>query len=229
MTEYIKKINEELMSRKSEKLSKFSGGLIPTGKPVLGVRIPELRSMAKQIAKEDWKGFMDTCPEEYIEHQQLKAMVLGYAKDDLEIILEYADRFIPHIQDWSVNDSFCQTFKIARKYPDKVWEWLCSYAQKDDEYSQRVAAVLMLSHYLTEEYIDRVLSLLNRLSCPAYYTKMGVAWCLATAYAKFPEKTMVFLKDNCLDDWTYNKSIQKMLESFRVSEEDKIVLRQMKR
>lgn len=222
-------LNRELRSLRSEKLSQFSGGLIPTGKPVLGVKVPELRKIAKRLAKEDWKGFLDTCPEDYYEHQMLKAFVLGYAKGDLETILSYADNFIPHIQDWAVNDGFCQTFRIARKYPKRVWQWLLTYAGKEDEYSQRVVAVFMLSHFLTEEYIDDVLALLNTLTCPAYYTKMAVAWCAATAYAKFPEKTMEFLKNNTLDNWTYNKSIQKMLESFRVSEQDKKILRQMKR
>ena len=70
---------------------------------------------------------------------------------------------------------------------------------------------------------------MDKLDNPAYYTKMGVAWCVATAYAKYPEATMQYLKDNKLDDWTYNKSIQKMIESFRVPDEDKKILRAMKR
>lgn len=229
MKDRMKKIDEQLMALKTEKLSKFSSSLIPGSKPVLGVRVPELRKMAKQIAKEDWKGFVTDCPNTYYEHQLLKAFVIGYAKDDLSVILQCADEFIPSIGDWAVNDGFCQTFTIARKHRKEVWEWMLGYAGKEDEYSQRVAAVLMLSHFLVEDYIDDVLDEMNQLTNPGYYTKMGVAWCVATAFAKFPEKTMEFMKNNTLDEWTYNKSIQKMLESYRVNDEDKQILRKMKK
>ena len=103
------------------------------------------------------------------------------------------------------------------------------YGAKQEEFSQRITAVLLMSHFLTDDYIDRVLEQMNRLNFDGYYTKMGVAWCVATAYAKYPEKTYAFLLDNRLDDWTYNKSIQKMRESFRVSAEDKEMLQKMKR
>lgn len=227
--ELIRWVDDQLEELGTEHQASFSQKLIPGSKPILGVKIPELRKIAKVIAKEDWQGFVLRCPEKYFEQQSLKAFVIGYAKADLDTILSYADRFIPSIADWSVNDSFCQNFKIARKYPEKVWDWLMGYAKKNDEYSQRVVAVLAMSHFFVDDYIDRILELMNRLDFPGYYTRMGVAWCVATAFAKFPEKTMAFMKDNQLKDWTYNKSIQKMIESYRVTPEDKIILKTMKR
>ena len=103
------------------------------------------------------------------------------------------------------------------------------YAGKKDEFSQRVVAVLLMSHFLTEEYIKPVLDVMNDLDYDGYYTKMGVAWCVATAYAKYPDETNSFLIENRLSDWTYNKAIQKMLESCRIAEEDKAALRKKKR
>ncbi|MCI8491074.1 MAG: DNA alkylation repair protein [Lachnospiraceae bacterium] len=225
----IEEINQRLFTLAEEKNAKRSSSIIPGAKPILGARIPDLRRLAKQIAKEDYQGFLEQCPDTYFEQQSLQAFVLGYAKDDIETILWYADRFIPKIGDWSVNDSFCQTFTIARGNRARVWEWLMGYAAKEDEYSQRAAAVLLMSHFLTDEYVQPVLDVMNRLSCDGYYTRMGVAWCVATAYAKYREETYAFLLDNRLADWTYNKAIQKMLESFRVSDEDKKMLRGMKR
>lgn len=218
-----------LQTLADEKLANFSSGLNPGSKPMLGVRLPELRKIAKEIAKEDYKGFLEEGPDTYFEYETLKAYVLGYAKDDIETILAYADRFVPTIGDWSVSDSFCQNFSIAKKYPERVFDWLMGYAKKEEEFSQRVAAVLLMSHFLVPEYICRVLAVMDTLQYDGYYTRMGVAWCVATAYAKFPKETAEYLANNKLQDWTYNKAIQKMCESYRVGDEDKAYWKARKR
>ncbi len=207
----------------------FSSSLTPNCKPMLGVRLPELRKIAKEIAKEDYKGFLEECPDTYFEYETLQAYVLGYAKDDIESILSYADRFLPKIKDWSVSDSFCQNFSLARKHPERVFSWLMEYAKKEEEFPQRVVAVLLMSHFLVPEYIDRVLTVMDMLQYDGYYTKMGVAWCVATAYAKFPKETAAYLANNQLRDWTYNKAIQKMCESYRVADADKVYWKERKR
>lgn len=222
-------LESRLRALADEKLANFSSGLNPTCKPMLGVRLPELRKIAKEIAKTDYKDFLEHCPDSYFEYETLKAYVLGYAKDDIETILFYADQFVPTIKDWSVNDSFCQNFSIARKYPERVFDWLMDYAKKNEEFPQRIVAVLLMSHFLVPEYIDRVLAVMDTLQYDGYYTRMGVAWCVATAYAKFPKETAGYLADNKLQDWTYNKAIQKMCESYRVAEEDKAYWRARKR
>lgn len=222
-------LEPRLRALATEHQAKFSSSLTPNCKPMLGVRLPELRRLAKGIAKGDYRGFLEECPDTFFEYEILQAYVLGYAKDDVEVILSYADRFVPKIRDWAVNDSFCQNFTIARKYPERVWEWLMTYAKKEDEFSQRVVAVLLMSHFLVPEYIDRVLAVMDTLQFDGYYTKMGVAWCVATAYAKFPKETAKYLEENRLRDWTYNKAIQKMCESYRVGEGDKAYWKERKR
>ena len=136
----------------------------------------------------------------------LQGLVIGYVKAEMEELLEYAAAFIPKIHDWSVNDGFCSTFKIVRKHRAEVWDFLMQYRASESEFEQRVVAVMLMDH-----------------------CKMGVAWGIATAYAKFPQETQAFLLENELDDYTYNKAIQKMLESYRVSAEDKEMLRGRKR
>lgn len=225
----IQEVNERLYALAEEKNAKRSGSITPGAKPMLGARIPDLRKLAKLIAKEDYQKFLKECPDDYFEQQCLQAFVLGYAKDEIDVILSYADAFLPKIRDWAVSDGFCQTFVIARKHRKRVWDWLMEYAGKEEEFSQRVVAVLLMSHFLTDEYIASVLLMMNRLDFDGYYTKMGVAWCVATAYAKYPKETNAFLLENRLEDWTYNKAIQKMTESFRVKDEDKARLRKMKR
>lgn len=225
----IKDINNELFALAAEANKTYINKLIPGCKPCLGIRIPDLRKLAKRIAKDDYRSFMENCPDDYYEQEALQAFVIGYAKDDISAILGYADRFVPKIRDWSVNDAFCQNFSIARKHPQEVFDWLMKYVPKENEFLQRVVAVLLMSHFLNDDYYDKIYSVMDRLKFDGYYTKMGVAWCVATAYAKYPEATYEYLKDNMLDDWTYNKAIQKMLESYRVSDKDKEMLKSMKR
>ena len=222
-------LEPRLLAFATARQAKFSSSLTPNCKPMLGVRLPELRKIAKEIAKEDYQGFLEECPDTYFEYETLQAYVLGYAKDDIEVLLSYADRLVPKIQDWSVNDSFCQSFSIARKHRERVFEWLMGYAKQEEEFPQRVVAVLLMSHFLVPEYIDRVLAVMDTLQYDGYYTKMGVAWCVATAYAKFPQKTAKYLEENQLRDWTYNKAIQKMCESYRVDDADKAYWKARKR
>lgn len=207
----------------------FYQKLTPGIKPVLGVRIPELRKLARKIAKEDYKGFLEANPMDTFEMETLQAFVIGYAKDDIQQILHYFRAFVPLVHDWSVNDSLCQTFRIARRYPQEVYDMLMEYADSKNEFEVRVVAVTLMSHFLNDTYIDRVIEVLDRLHAEDYYAKMGIAWAVATVMAKYPDKCMAYLKNNHLDDWTYNKSIQKMIESFRVSDEDKATLRTMRR
>lgn len=218
-----------LKSLASEHQASFSSSLTPNCKPMLGVRLPQLRKIAKKIAGEDYRTFLEECPDTYFEYEILQAYVLGYAKDDIGTILSCADCFLPKIKDWAVSDSFCQSFTIARKYPERVFEWLLGYAKREEEFFQRVAAVLLMSHFLVPEYNHKVFAVLDTLQFDGYYTKMGVAWCVATAYAKFPKETGAYLADNRLQDWTYNKAIQKMCESYRVEEEEKAYWRTRKR
>ncbi len=212
-----------------EKYQKFNSGLIPGSDPILGVRIPMLRDLAKQIAREDWRTYLKGAQDTSYEEICLQGFVIGYAKADIEELLSYAAAFIPKIHDWSVNDGFCATFKIARKHRERVWDFLMQYKDSEHEFEQRVVAVMLMNHFLEKEYIDRVLTVWDELKHEGYYCRMGVAWGIATAYAKFPEETHAFLLENHLDDVTYNKAIQKMIESYRISAEDKEVLRAMKR
>ena len=203
--------------------TKFSEMIIPGADPIMGVRLPVLRVLAKKIAKDDYKSFLRDNPMDNFEMQTLQGMVLGYAKDDIYVLLDYAREFIPKIHDWSVNDSFCQTFKIARKYPREVFDFLMEYKESQNEYEIRVVTVMLLSHFLTDDYVDDVIDVINSLCTDTYYAMMGVAWTVATIMAKYPDKCISYMVSdrNALDDITYNKAISKMKESYRVSDENK--------
>ena len=225
--------NEEIRKTLRElaepEFQRFTSSLMPGVDHVLGVRLPKLRKIAGKVCRCRGTGYLLNAWDGTYEEIMLQGLVLGYAKGEIDELLEYVRAFIPKIHDWSVNDCFCATFKIAQKHREKVWNFLMPYAKSDQEFEQRVVAVMLMDHFLTEEYIARVLSVWDRLDHPGYYRKMGVAWGVATAYAKYPKETYAFLLENHLDDETYNKAIQKMIESYRISAEDKEILRGMKR
>lgn len=212
---------------------KFSESIIPNASKIYGVRISELRKLAKKIAKEDHQKFLQENPMDSYEMEMLHGMVIGYAKDEIGNLLSYIEAFIPKIHDWSVNDTLCQTFKICRKYLKETWDFLMKYRESENEFEIRVVSVMLMSHFLVDEYIDEVIKVLDSyiIKEDQYYAKMGVAWAIATIMAKYPEKCLEYLENpnNNLDDWTYNKSIQKMRESFRVSKEIKEYIVKLKK
>ena len=225
--ENIKDILKEYID---EKFKDFTSVLIPGARPILGVRVPILRKLAKEIAKDDWQTYLKEATEDTYEEVAIKGFVIGYAKAELKGLLPYIAEHIEKIDDWSLCDGFCSNLKVAEKHRKEFLEFLLPYAKIDDEFKQRVVAVMLMTYYLTDDYIDMSLEVLDSLKNEKYYCKMAVAWAIATAWAKQREKTYCFMQEgnNTLDDWTYNKAIQKMLESYRVSDEDKDMLRKMK-
>lgn len=223
MTQKELRIQLEKMAEQDYK--KFSAALIPGVKNMLGIRLPKLREIAKALAAQDWKGYQSWSEFEYFEEIMIQGMILGYVKAPVEEILAVAKQFIPRIDNWSVNDSFCTTFKIAKKYPEEVWDFLMQYKDSRKEFEVRMTATMLMSHFLVPEYIDRVLSVLGELDVHAYYASMAVAWAYATAWAKFPEKTKAYLTEKPIDEKTYLRALQKGIESRRISEEDKAWMR----
>lgn len=227
----IEEIKRELNAKSEDGYREFSKKLMPESSlPLIGVRLPALRAMAAEISKTG-KGedFLHKCDFSSMEMCFLYSYVLGKTKADINTLIKYFDNAAAHVDNWSTCDILCQSFRQCEKHPDAVWELLMSYLTSGKTYYMRIAVVTMMSHYLNGEYIDRVLAAIDSACIDEYYYKMAVAWCTATAMAKYRDKTYRFLETCNFDNWTYNKSIQKMLESRRISDEDKKHLRTMKR
>jgi len=224
-----KTIREQLFELAEEEYRKFSSALLPNIDNVLGVRLPALRKLAKAIAKNDWRKFIIEADNEYFEEVMLQGMVIGYVKADIEEILQYTSDYIPKINNWSVCDSFCNGLKFTKDNMERVWDFIQPFLCSKKEYEVRFGVVMLLSFYINEEYVERTLQLLDNTKHPGYYVKMAVAWAVSICYVKFPEQTMKYLKNNTLDDFTFNKSLQKITESLRVDKETKALIRSMKR
>lgn len=215
----------ELRSRLEEMAEndykEFSASLIPGVENMLGIRLPKLRTLAKELAKENWKEYLSWNEFLYFEETMIQGMILGYAKAPIEEILDMTEQFIPRIHNWSVNDSFCTTFQSASKYPKQVWEFLMRYQNSHQEFEVRVVAVMLMAHFLLPEYIEKVLQVLGHLDAKEYYASMAIAWAYATAWAKFPEETKNYLQEHPIDSVTYRRTLQKCIESRRITETDK--------
>lgn len=222
-------IRQRLFELSDEKYRQFHSGLVPDADNILGVRLPRLRELAKELAKDDWRNFLATAQGDYYEEIMLQGLVIGYAKADIEEILSFVTMFVPKITNWGICDSFCSTLKITKQHLPRVWRFLQPYLLSRQEFQLRFAIVMLLDFYLDDEYIDRVLLLLDGTKHEGYYAKMAVAWTISICFIKYPEQTMVYLRNNKLDHFTYNKALQKITESYRVDSETKLTIRSMKR
>lgn len=223
----IQDIRKELFNLAEEKYKEFHGGLCPGVNNIIGVRVPVLRSLAKKIVKEDWRKYLKEAEDQYYEEVMLQGMVIGLAKMELEERLIYLAGFIPKIDNWAVCDVTCAGLKSTAKNLEKVWEFLQKYLNSDKEFEVRFAVVMILDYYIQEEYIYRVFEKLDSIHHEAYYVKMAVAWAVSICYIKYPEKTYSYLESCKLDNFTFNKAIQKIRESYRVPKEDKENLKKM--
>jgi len=222
-------IKEKLRSFADEKYRAFSSKLIPDSDNMLGVRLPQLRVLAREIAGGNWREYIDTADDEYFEEVMLHGLVIGCIKTDVEERLRLIRDFIPKISNWSVCDSFCAGLKFAVKNKERIWQFLGPYFRSDREFELRFALVMGMDYFIDEDYIDEFIALIDSISHEGYYVKMAAAWALSVCFVKFPEKTMAYLKRNSLDDFTYNKALQKIIESYRVDNDTKALIRSMKR
>jgi len=223
------KIRDRLIELADEKYREFHSKLVPGTDNILGVRLPHLRKLAQELVKSDWQTYIATAQDDYNEEIMLQGLVIGYVKGDISEILSYVANFVPKINNWGICDSFCNSLKITKKHKLLVWEFLQPYLLSREEFQLRFGIIMLLSFYIEDEYIDRVLILLDGAKHEGYYVKMAVAWTISICFVKFPQKTFSYLQENTLDDFTYNKALQKITESLRVSQESKTMIRNMKR
>ena len=143
--------------------------------------------------------------------------------------MQALDMFVPKIHNWAVCDSCCMGYKFMEKEQEVWFSYLRKYRNSSREFEVRFFIVSLLAHYINEAYIEQVLEILNHTSHEGYYVKMAVAWAVSVCYVKFPIQTKRLLMANEMDDFTHNKAIQKIRESYRVSREEKEELNRLKR
>ena len=223
-------VKAQLLELAEPSYQEFSSRLLPGTTNILGVRLPILRKIAKQIAKENWREFLKQNDEVYFEEVMLKGMVIGYIKDaSVSEMMQYIKKFVPKIDNWSVCDSFCSGLKITKKHQQQFWPMITSYLSSDNELEVRFGIVMMLNYYVDNKYVVDTLNHLEQVNHSGYYVRIAIAWAISVCYVQYPNLTLSYLKESQLDTFTYNKALQKICESLKSDQKTKELMKQLKR
>ena len=221
-------IRERLFSLRDEKYRDFQGSLIPTAgeDSIIGVRTPELRKYAKELKKRDDIGeFLRDLPHNYFEENQLHAFIIAQIKD-FDECLEALGSFLPYVDNWATCDQM-NPKALAKNKPElfkAATEWIAS----GQTYTIRFGIKVLMDHFLDEDYDRKYPEIVVSVKSDEYYVNMMIAWYFATALAKQYEDILPFIKDLRLAPWTHNKAIQKAVESYRITPEQKEYLKSLK-
>ena len=222
-------IYKELVSLQDEGYRDMQITIIPTVDPdsIIGVRTPALRSFAKELSKrEDIDTFLNDLPHKYFEENQLHAFILSGMKDAAKAI-ELVDKFLPFVDNWATCDQMSP--KVFKKHKDLLLEYTDKWIKSDLTYVKRFGIGMLMEHFLDEDFKTTYLTKVSKIRSDEYYVNMMIAWYFATALAKQYDATLPYIEKQKLDIWTHNKTIQKSVESYRITPEQKEYLKTLKR
>lgn len=218
---------EELMPLINEKNSAFSKKLIPGAKPCMGAYTADLKKIAKRFIDENKLDFLNH-KHQYHEEDMIHVFMLTYLKD-IDLVYKLVDEVVPNISNWAMCDQLICNLRIVKKNKERFISLLDKYKCSNKEYEVRFVLIMLLAHYCEHKYSDYIIDVINNCYKDAYFIKMAIAWLLCDMMIKLKDETMLAFDSLNIDDWTYNKAIQKMIESRRIDQEDKNILRLKKR
>ncbi len=228
----MSKINAEIKNHlyelKETDYKEFMAKLIPTVDPgtVLGIRTPVLRNYAKELAKrDDIDEFLHSLPHELFDENQLHAFILSELKDYDRCIKE-VDNFLPYVDNWATCDQLSP--KVFKKHTKELLASIKTWLKSKDTYTIRFAIGMLMQYFLDDEFDETYPKTVAKIKSDEYYINMMIAWYFATALAKQYDAILPYIEKNVLDKWTHNKTIQKAIESYRITDEQKEYLKSLK-
>lgn len=224
----IKEVEKQLFEMQDLKYRDFHAGLMPNidKNRIIGVRTPQLRKFAKEYGKtENAKTFLTVLPHQYYEENNLHGLLIEQIKE-YDSALDELERFLPYIDNWATCDMLAM--KVVKKHLDlfikKIYQWL----ESKHAYTIRFAIGMLMRYYLEDTFKIEYARKVAEISSEEYYVNMMRAWYFATALAKQYEQVIPFLEEREMDAWTHNKTIQKSVESYRISPKQKEYLIMLK-
>lgn len=221
-------IRKRLFELQDLKYKQVHSNLCPNNDNIIGVRVPVLKKIAKDLYNQD-KDILRKIGNLYYEEVMLQGLIISLSTKSVEERIKLVENFVPKIDNWAICDTFCSSLKINKKEKSIYWDFLKKYYKSNKEFEIRFLLVMLLDHYLEENYIDEICNIIRNIHNDCYYVKMAKAWLISIMYIKYPQYTLEQLDKLNLDSWTYNKSIQKIIESKRVGIEQKKYLIQKKK
>lgn len=219
---------ESLKALEDSKYREFHKKLTITKYPILGIPVPKSRKIAKEISKTDIESFLCFPKDTYYEEVLIEGFVIANILEE-KLFFEQLERFLPKIDNWAICDGFCNSLKIVEKNPEKYFDYFLNLLKRTDPFTIRVGLITLLSYYIKSEYILTIFQNLDQISSNHYYVNMGMAWLLAEIYIYFPKETEKYFPKAKINDFTMNKTISKIRDSYQVTKEKKEELLQYKR
>ena len=225
-------INEEIInnlnSLSDSKYRDFQIKLIPgkTSDQMIGVRTPDLRSYAKELSKrDDVSDFLNNLPHEFFDENQLHAFIISLLKD-YDKCMDEVEHFLPYVDNWATCDQMSP--KIFKKNREKLLEKIRDWIASDKTYTIRFGIKMLMEHFLDDDFDLQYPDMVASVRSEEYYVNMMIAWSFATALAKQYDSILPYIEEKRLDTWTHNKAIQKSIESYRITDDQKSYLRSLK-
>jgi hypothetical protein cdivTM_08458 len=219
----------ETLAQGNESYAAFNQRIVNTKMPVIGVRVPDLRRLARELASgmsaADISELL-TAQNESFDYVLLCGLLITHARLDDLVAIDLAKQYLPHVDSWAHIDVFVEK---KRRFAGEVWwDFALECLQSEAEFTVRYGVISLMTNFLDETRIDQVFAALQNVRHDGYYVKMGLAWLYATAAVHFLELTLAELENGHIDTWTRNKAYQKMRESRRFTPEEQRIIRQQK-
>ena len=224
----INEIREHLFSMQDTKYRDFQAKLIPTveADSVIGVRTPELRKYATELIRQgEYDAFLQDLPHKYFDENQLHAFIVSGIRD-YEKCMEELCRFLPYVDNWATCDQMSP--KVFKKHKTELFKQVKEWIKSDAAYTVRFAIGMLMEHFLDEDFDPEFPKMVAKVRSEEYYINMMIAWYFATALAKQYDAILPYIEEKKLDAWTHNKAIQKSVESYRITPEQKVYLKNLK-
>lgn len=228
--ESYKAFIEYLISIKDSKYKEFHSSLVLNSKyEMIGIRVPIMKDIAKKIAKTtNIEEFLEFAQDRFYEEVMIQGLVISHIKEE-KLFYKYFKKHINKIDNWALCDTFCSAIKIVEKHEDKYFKEAVDMSLSDKEFISRVGLIIILSHFVTDKNLDTIFEVLNKIKSDLFYINMAEAWLICELYIKHPKETMKFIKKNQLNKFTQNKAISKIHDSYRVSKEEKEILKKYRK
>ena len=219
----------ETLAQDNESYAAFNKRIVNTKMPVIGVRVPDLRQLARELAPDMSAADISkllTAQNKSFDYVLLCGLLITHARLDDLVAIDLAKQYLPHVDSWAHIDIFVE--KKRRFAGELWWDFALECLQNEDEFTVRYGVISLMTNFLDEAHIDQVFAALRNVRHDGYYVKMGLAWLYATTAVHFLELTLAELENEHIDAWTRNKAYQKMRESRRFTPEEQRIIRQQK-
>ena len=195
---------------------------------LIGIKTPILKKIAKEISKGDYKSFIENNRSNLYELTMIEGFIYGYINIPFDELIDYINNYLKKVNNWSHVDLFVSNLKIFKKNQEKGFKFAKKLTHSKNNWIKRTGIVLLLNYFLHDIYVDKTLEIVSKIKTNDYYVKMALAWLMSIAYIKYKEKTLIYLV-NIEDNFIYNKSLSKIIDSRRISNCEKDFIKSLRR